>query len=536
MTTRNPQCCDPCRLLHHKCDRLFLTISPLLLTAVGDGIRPKCGRCLRTGRTCLRGEKRMQFRQAKDRGFRTRFPRNQVWLKPPPRVDFILESGSDETVHDIEQPLTIDNAEHANTTVDSDSVQINSEQLETTSLEAPSLSSTELDSDQYHYLPSVGERPIPQPRRRGWPLRDPQEAHLLKHFVDRIASFFDCTDRQQHFAVHIPYRARYCDTLFNAIMALSARHLSHTTQFDTFVSDHYYQACLETLIPSLDDHEVTMDDDLLAATVLLRLLEEFDVPLAGSDLRGHSFGTKAFIQGPPPSMTTTPSLRQAVYWSGLRQEIYNALSLQQAPDIDLSSLHSLFTALGPDAGDCAWANQSIAHCADVLLFCFGTGPRSVGVYETLQKQYEQWSEARPPSFDPYFVGGDEVEVGASFPDIRFSSPWHAIGNQYAELARILLAVHDPTIPTVGPLRRRVVQEADSQIRKGVWTVCGVALSNESVPPAMVVGCMAIHLCGDRFTDRQEQERLIQVLARTDCLHGWPTHALQRQLRDTWGVL
>lgn len=40
--------------------------------------------------------------------------------------------------------------------------------------------------------------------------------------------------------------------------------------------------------------------------------------------------------------------------------------------------------------------------------------------------------------------------------------------------------------------------------------------------------------GDRFTDRQEREQLIQVLTRTDALHGWPTHALQHQLRDTWG--
>lgn len=87
---------------------------------------------------------------------------------------------------------------------------------------------------------------------------------------------FDCTDRLQHFAVHIPYRARYCETLFNAIMAMSARHLSCTSTFDPYVSDHYYQACLETLIPALNDHDVTMDDDLLAATVILRLLEEFD--------------------------------------------------------------------------------------------------------------------------------------------------------------------------------------------------------------------------------------------------------------------
>lgn len=59
-------------------------------------------------------------------------------------------------------------------------------------------------------------------------------------------------------------------------MALSARHLSCTTKYDAYVSAQYYQACLETLIPALNNQEVTMDDDLLAATVILRLFEEFD--------------------------------------------------------------------------------------------------------------------------------------------------------------------------------------------------------------------------------------------------------------------
>ncbi|KAJ6101818.1 hypothetical protein N7486_004245 [Penicillium sp. IBT 16267x] len=472
-------------------------------------------------------------------------------------VDFVLESGNGELDGTVN--LSLKDGQSKNEDSFADRNEISSPEAsalpEPGLQEAVHISNHRLETDRYErpaYRP-ITNNPGSQTRTRPWPLRDPEEAFLLMHFVDQISSFFDCTDRQQHFAVHIPYRARYCDTLFNAIMALSARHLSCTTAFDTFVSDRYYQACLETLIPALNDHEVTMDDDLLAATVILRLLEEFDVPLAGSDLRGHSFGTKAFIKGPPPSATTTPSLRQAVYWSGLRQEIYNALNLQQAPDIDLSSLHSLFSALGPDAGDCAWANQAIAHCADVLLFSFGTGPRSMAEHANLRKQNDEWSDGRPASFDPYFVGED-VEVGVKFPDIRFSSPWHGrlprrndlssapqnsdlsltIGYQYNELARVLLSVHNPGTQTAGPLRKRFAEEADYQIRKGVWTVCGVALSNSSVPPAMVVGCMAIHLCGDRFT-RQEQNRLVQVLTETSDRHGWPTRFLERQLRDTWGM-
>lgn len=74
-------------------------------------------------------------------------------------------------------------------------------------------------------------------------------------------------------------------------MALSARHMSCTADFDTLISDQYYQKCLETLIPALDNHGVTMDDDLLAATVILRLLEEFDGKCWWS-LAGHILSTR----------------------------------------------------------------------------------------------------------------------------------------------------------------------------------------------------------------------------------------------------
>lgn len=48
----------------------------------------------------------------------------------------------------------------------------------------------------------------------------------------------------------------------------------------------------------------------------------------------------------------------------------------------------------------------------------------MAVHAGLREENEQWSEARPASFDPYFLGSDVVEIGAAFPDIRFSSPWH----------------------------------------------------------------------------------------------------------------
>lgn len=62
----------------------------------------------------------------------------------------------------------------------------------------------------------------------------------------------------------------------NAILALSARQLSRITDFDPYVADAYYQRCFETLIPALNDNVAIHDESLLAATVILRLMEEMN--------------------------------------------------------------------------------------------------------------------------------------------------------------------------------------------------------------------------------------------------------------------
>lgn len=82
----------------------------------------------------------------------------------------------------------------------------------------------------------------------------------------------------------MPQRARSNRTLATAILALSARHLSRTTQFDSFVADHYHQECLQTLIPILGESTAVLDDALLAALVVLRLLEEMDGKLTSDHI------------------------------------------------------------------------------------------------------------------------------------------------------------------------------------------------------------------------------------------------------------
>lgn len=108
------------------------------------------------------------------------------------------------------------------------------------------------------------------------PLATKEGAELMRYFVERCACFFDFSDINRHFAHEVPQRARRNGMLANAMLALAARHRSRVQDYDAYISDHYYQKCLQALIPRLSSPSATQNDELLAAVVILRLLEEMD--------------------------------------------------------------------------------------------------------------------------------------------------------------------------------------------------------------------------------------------------------------------
>jgi hypothetical protein len=107
-----------------------------------------------------------------------------------------------------------------------------------------------------------------------WPLQEKEEAILIRYFVENLSPSLDLCDPDRHFALVVPHRAAACPILLNAIFACSATQLSRVSDFDPYISDRYHQECLKHLIPMLNDHAALMDENLLAATVILRFLEE----------------------------------------------------------------------------------------------------------------------------------------------------------------------------------------------------------------------------------------------------------------------
>lgn len=362
-----------------------------------------------------------------------------------------------------------------------------------------------------------------------WPLTDPSEAVLLRHFVQNLATWLDLCDPMQHFQVEVPRRAGICPILLNAIFALSARHLSHIGNYDSFASNRYHDECLKYLIPMLNNTATISDETLFAATIILRVLEEIDLP--ESDLQGHMLGIQVFVGARDP-YAMRGGLSEAAFWVGLRQEIYVATVKQKAVKINLDQC--LVDRSIEPASDFEWANRAVVHYADVLNCCFGPEGVSLSKWMELKEYNERWREMKPSSFTPIFYRDADTRKGEAFPEIWYSHACHIIGVQHHKLGEILLSIFDPKIPRVGGSRSIAVRAMEKHIKQNLRELCGIGLYNRWTPPGIFTASMGIAICGDRFDLRADQEALLDVLVRTENDHARRTAAVQNQMKEAWG--
>ncbi|KAF4543846.1 Arca-like protein [Lasiodiplodia theobromae] len=233
--------------------------------------------------------------------------------------------------------------------------------------------------------------------------------------------------------------------------------------------------------------------------------------------------------------------------------------------------------------DYTHAAHVITLTADVLTACHGSGRMSIETWRRLHARLAAWERAKPPSFRPVryeraatassltsatttpssSVGGGGVGEGGGgggvacngcgggggggkgegqqqqqpprfFPRIWFANDCHIGAQLYSDVCRILLLVHDPSLPTLGLDRAKATQRVDGKVRGYVRRMCGVAVSHPNCQPAASVTGMVIAMCGDRFTDREEQEELLRIIEKSEAHLTWPYLKAGEQLRTYWG--
>ncbi|KIW93778.1 uncharacterized protein Z519_05093 [Cladophialophora bantiana CBS 173.52] len=474
-----------------------------------DDQHPRCGHCVKADQQCIRNPRRSRY-TPRPRSFGLQ----QIWVPVPPKVDFV-----DETPL-LQHGKASDNRSSAVQLESPHQAQLcqpsNDGPLNITS---PSLAEQTFSNEHIE----LSQRHAPRTPQDDSPFPTKESAELMRYFIDNCACFFDFSDADRHFAYHVPLRARRNATLANAMLALAARHRSRTGDFEPFAADRYYNACLQTMIPKLGDSTAIRDDELLAAIVILRLLEEMDVLIVGLDPQKHLFGTQAIIAASQAhSQSPMTALRKACYWAAFRQEIFMSLSTQRPFKLILPEMKPPQSP----SDDWSWALRATYQCGKVQAFVFDEEFATVSRYLQLVEEIEQWQRECPMSFDPVYQ--ETSRLGDSFPDIRLQSDCHVMGWQYIIMAHLLLNAHRP-LPRVGPSHKQEMMDMEKVVKKDVKTLCGIARSNPQTPPASLVACMV----GDRFDSESEQALLRDLLLQTELSTGWPTCMARVRLEQTW---
>lgn len=309
-----------------------------------------------------------------------------------------------------------------------------------------------------------------------WPLEDPQEAMLFYNFIHVLAPLFDLCDSERHFATIVPRRAVICPPLMNAVLAASAKRLSRVDGFDGLVGDRYHQNCLDALIPALSSSAAVMDENLLTAIVILRYMEELDVPLTSADTasESHLVGTRVFVAAQEKILDFT-GLRRAAFWVALRQEIH--MSFMQARPVHPNfALEDISRLVQNDDTCCTFANLTILQCAACLRYCYGSEDQSFSAWERLQEAQERWWAERPWHFHPMYIN-DSDDVPGNFPQALYLNDAVVTGVLHYLLIQVLLAAHNPRTPKLGPGQAKAAKTINEEIRKTVKMVCGVAEVN-----------------------------------------------------------
>ncbi|KXH46922.1 hypothetical protein CNYM01_00768 [Colletotrichum nymphaeae SA-01] len=596
--------CEQCREQHLRCDRVL----------------PICGRCLMTGRECKKGYK---FRAPKHAVFRESHkwpapPKKLKFIDETRGVELGEDLDSNESVHDsapdVDEVGTEATTEVASTspgtatvvdsTVSDDQRRPSIYAAKAASWPLPgdesrpgaksvvdggdvvdepvqpphriSLSTPGADNHSQHgshreHSGSVVSLPPVQsmlPPLEGiytdrpiWPIQGRKEATLFRHYVDKLGFWLDACDPSRHFEVEVPQRAGSCPILLNAIFALASRHLSLTSAYDSLASNRYHEQCLNYLIPLLDHAGTVSDENLFAATIILRVLEEIDVNTLGQDTHGHLLGIHAFVNA-GDRFLMPGTLTAACFWAGLRQEIYSAVINQQVVRMNLG--HAIVDRSTTPADDFVWANRAIVHCADVLNFCFGSEAGSVLQWGQLEMANREWKNALPPSYTPIFFRERTDEE--AFPEVWYQKACHSeytpglisddpegwlmansplqgrlinsslvvIAVQHHILAEMYLVLFNPSIPRVGGGRKAAEKRLTQQIQDLLRSLCGIGMCNQWSPPAMFTACMGIAIAGDRFDTKHDQEALLKMLSITEKAHARPTTAVRDQLMHAWG--
>lgn len=301
-------------------------------------------------------------------------------------------------------------------------------------------------------------------------------------------------------------------------------------QFDQDRSNKLYESSLDQLIRAMKEPNVGADDSLLVAAVVMHLTEELrDLEHSlNLESRGHLVAMQVFLDDEASLRPT--GLRVAAFRAASREELQLCFTDQQPIRLPADATN-VDRGLS-NADDYTWAWRIILLCKDCL--AFSLCPSSTLEWDSLYEQTFAWSDNRPASFNPTFYRQESGTAGSLLPEIWYLYDTHITGAYHSELCSLLLAISNPRTPRFGLQKHKAEAQLKLEIRKRMITICGIASTNASFPPAMTAAAAVITAWAEHIHEPDLQDALIGLLIRTEELHGWPTDAARKHVREVWG--
>ncbi|KAI8712520.1 hypothetical protein NCS52_01350400 [Fusarium sp. LHS14.1] len=343
-----------------------------------------------------------------------------------------------------------------------------------------------------------------------------EKAELFRHFIFNLSPAFDFGDPEKAFSKGLAQHALADHNLVDLIVLVSARHLgSHASFMEQ-------RSGLDRSPGSARNRDAVHsmhERDQPNATLLRRFGQTMEAVISDTDNAEWNLGLLDSPQSPLPTENRR-DFQEAICWASLRLEIYLAILHQTS---SIPTLHSsrINKTMQSD-NDRSWANQILLLLAEIIEYCFGNN-RDDSRYDALLDELTEWTRSKPDSFTPIFVS--QPSNGQLYPEIWVYNESVAVGLQHYHLARILLLLHNPTIPKIGSAKTIAKKKIDREIKNDSNIICGIAESISQINPAHIIACMAIALAGDLFQHRNEQEALFHILTKTTKQYGWPTSSL-----------
>ncbi|KAF4826971.1 Transcription activator AMTR1 [Colletotrichum tropicale] len=355
---------------------------------------------------------------------------------------------------------------------------------------------------------------------------------IFQNFVRHISMWMDFFDPRRPFGTQVPQLAMHNVGLMNAVLALSARHLSLSSKVGE--KDHqdlnealkYYYKTLHYIQEAMQYDTYKTSLELLATSSIISAYEMLDG--SRQDWERHLKGVH-WIQRSQTIHGDSGGLKQAVWWTWLCQDVWAAFREKRRPFTFWRPVKTL-----DELDPYQLAARSVYFFAQVVAFCSKEDTEAakndpidrVAAADALKDQLENWRRHLTAEFQPLPYAGSVDDV---FEPIWIHPPACAIAFQVYYCAHILLLLN---VPVLGGLEQYTQQR--KRLMECVKKVCGIALTLSDYPSSVMCS-QCLYIAGIPLESRRERNCVLGLLEACRERSGWPVKPLGEELSARWEI-